>query len=268
MIKIDIASLLGFLLGFITLILGMVAKGANPLSLINPAAFIIIFIGTASSILISFPMEDLKKLPKLLKIIFKKQNIQTEEEFFPVFLDMADTIKKQGVVGLEQKLEEIQDPFFRRGIELILEGKSNEEIEEMMHEDLEGKEERHKGLANIFTQAGAFAPTLGVLGAVMGLMSALGHLDNIALLGPSISAAFTATLWGIFMGYVMMHPMANKLKRKSSKEARVGKFIIAGIMALQAGSTALTMQSKLLPFLPTNKRDIDQLKGNKKEVKE
>lgn len=98
--------------------------------------------------------------------------------------------------------------------------------------------------------AGSFAPTLGVLGAVIGLISALGNLNDMDKLGHSIAAAFVATLYGIFTGYVLMHPMANKLKRKSKQEILIANIAITGILALQEGSSAMTIKSKLMPYLP------------------
>lgn len=250
MIRIDIASILGIILGLLTLVVGMIAKGANPAALVNPAALIIIYVGTASAILVAFPLKELKKLPKLFGIIFKNSNRMSEREMIDFFVDKANSMKKEGILGLQAGVEDIPDEFLKKGIELILEGKTSEQIEEILYQELETREERHMGLGSIFTLAGSFAPTLGVLGAVIGLISALGNLSDMEKLGHSIAAAFVATLYGIFTGYVLMHPMANKLKRKSKEEIKLGNIAIGGILALQEGASAMTIKAKLLPYLP------------------
>ncbi|GAB6429020.1 flagellar motor stator protein MotA [Bacillus cereus] len=246
----DIASILGIILGVLTLIVGMIAKGASPSALVNPAALIIIFVGTFSAILVAFPFRDLKKFPSLLKTIFTTQNTMTETELVDFFVDKANITKREGILGLQKGLEDIQEPFLKKGIELILEGKTSEDIENILYQEIDAREERHSGYSSIFTLAGSFAPTLGVLGAVIGLISALGNLNDMDKLGHSIAAAFVATLYGIFTGYVLMHPMANKLKRKSKQEILIANIAITGILALQEGSSAMTIKSKLMPYLP------------------
>ena len=106
----------------------------------------------------------------------------------------------------------------------------------------------------MFTQAGTYAPTLGVLGAVIGLIAALGNLADIDKLGHAIAAAFVATLLGIFTGYVLWHPFANKLKIMSNKEAEIRKMMVEGILSLQAGDSPTAIEAKLMVFIPANER--------------
>ena len=127
-----------------------------------------------------------------------------------------------------------------------------------MEEEIAAMEERHELGAKIFTQAGTYAPTLGVLGAVIGLVAALGHLDDISLLGKSISAAFIATLFGIFTGYVMWHPFANKLKRKSEQEAKIKYIMLEGLLAVQEGLHVRIVEEKLLTYLSAKDRVLDE----------
>lgn len=224
--------------------------------LISPAALIIIFIGTAATIFIAFPMSELKKFPTLIKIAFTEKSTVTEEELLPKFIEWAKVVRKEGIIGLEPEVKEMNHLFLKKGFEMVLEGQDSKDIQKMLEEDLEATEERHLGFASIFSQAGGYSPTLGVLGAVMGLIGALGHLDDITALGHSISAAFMATMWGIFLGYVLCHPISNKLKRKSKRELQVGYFIIKGIMSIQEDASPIIMERKLTPLLPSSKRNI------------
>ncbi len=125
-------------------------------------------------------------------------------------------------------------------------------------------EQRHTENMSIFTQAGTYAPTLGVLGAVVGLIAALGNLNDIDKLGHSIAAAFIATLLGIFTGYVLWLPFANKLKVLSQLEVAQKRMIIEGILSLQAGDSPTAIEAKLMVFIPQSERE--QIKGNKAEA--
>lgn len=257
----DKASIIGIILGFATLILGMIAKGANPATLLNPAALIIIGVGVTACIFICFPWVEIKKIPKLIKIIFTDRKQLMEKDLLPLFMEWADIARKEGVLGLEEKISQVEHTFLKSGMEMVLEGQSPEDVRHALEEELAATEERHNAGSSIFTQAGTYAPTLGVLGAVMGLVSALGHLDNMELLGPSISAAFIATLFGIFTGYVIAHPFATKLKRKSKVELQVNYFIIEGISCIQNGESKLMVRKKLLPYLAVSERADETKKG-------
>jgi chemotaxis protein MotA len=251
----DKASWIGLILGFVTLVGGMILKGSDPGALINPAALVIIFLGTGAALLIAFPMNEMKKFPKLLKIIFSNDNQTTEKELIPLFTELAYVARRDGLLALEDKTEEVEDEFLKRGLMMIVDGQSKEFIRDLLEEDIDAMADRHTLGSQIFTQAGTYAPTLGVLGAVIGLISALGHLDNMELLGKSIAAAFVATLFGIFSGYVLWHPFANKLKRKSQQEQRIRQIIIEGLVAVQEGVSARVIQDKILTYLPASERE-------------
>lgn len=255
MVIIDKSTIIGLVLGFAALIGGMIAKGADPTMLIAPAPIIIILGGTAAAVIIAFPMEELKKFPKLLKIAFTDKDHITEEDLIPTFVNWAKIVRKEGVMGIEKESENVHYPLLRSGLDLMLEGKQSDVVKKTLEDTVEIMEDRHTAYASIFSQAGSYAPTLGVLGAVMGLVSALGYLDDIEKLGHSISAAFMATIYGIFLGYVICHPIANKLKRKSKKEIAVANFIILGISILQENPSPKVMQDTLVPLIPISRRD-------------
>lgn len=250
----DKTSLIGLILGVIAIGVGMVFKGVNPHVLLNPAAILIIFLGTAASVTIAFPTSEIKNLPALFKILFKEKKMKSEEEYIQIFVDLATTARKEGMLALESKLSQIDDPFLRNGLNLAIDGQNTEFIREVMMVEIEEMEERHQANATIFSQAGTYAPTLGVLGAVIGLIAALGNMEDIEALGHAISAAFVATLMGIFSGYVLWHPFSNKLKRKSKQEVKLKLFILEGVLSVQDGQSPLMIERKLASFLPDSKR--------------
>lgn len=251
---LDKTSIIGIILGIIAVGVGMYFKGVSPAVLINPAAFLIIIVGTAASVSIAFPTRDIKRLPKLFGVIFKEQKTPTVEELIPLFVEWANIARREGLLALEAKVAEVEDPFLRNGLSLAIDGQTQDFIRDVMSEEIAAMEERHQANAAIFTQAGTYAPTLGVLGAVVGLIAALGNMDNVGELGHAISAAFVATLMGIFTGYVLWHPFANKLKRKSKEEVKVKEIMIEGVLSILEGQAPRAIEQKLASYLPESER--------------
>lgn len=253
----DKTTVFGIILGFVGVFVGMMIKGAPLSSLFNPAAILIIFVGTAAAVMIAFPMNELKKVPDLFRLLFKEQELPSEKEIIPLFTEWAGIARKEGLLALETKVDEVDNTFLKHGMKMVIDGQPPELVRDMLEEELATMEERHLAGALIFTQAGTYAPTLGVLGAVVGLIAALGNLSNVDALGPAIAAAFVATLLGIFSGYVLWHPFANKLKRKSKQEMRIKQMIIEGILAIQEGVSARVIEDKLLTYIPTKDRKLE-----------
>lgn len=260
------SSYIGIVLGLVAVGVGMVMKGASLAALANPAAIMIIFVGTAASVLIAFPMSDLKKLPKLFKILFTEQPLPPKRELINQFMNWASIARREGLLALESASDEIEDPFLRNGMKMIIDGGEPEFVRDVLNEEIAAIEERHQAGAAIFTQAGTYAPTLGVLGAVVGLVAALGNLSDIDKLGHSIAAAFMATLMGIFSGYVMWHPFANKLKRKSKQEIEIKKIMVEGLLSIQAGVSPAAIEQKLLVYVPYEERSEQKEEGKAEGV--
>ncbi|MCA1029431.1 flagellar motor stator protein MotA [Bacillus timonensis] len=250
----DKTSLIGIILGIIAVGVGMTFKGVSPMALLNPAAILIIILGTMASVTIAFPMNEIKKVPQIFGILFKEQKTLSIEELIPLFSDWATVARKEGLLALEAKVQEVDDPFLKNGLSMAVDGQSAEFIRDVMTEEIEAMEERHQAGATIFTQAGTYAPTLGVLGAVVGLIAALGHMDNTDELGKAIAAAFVATLLGIFTGYVLWHPFANKLKRKSKHEVKVKHVMIEGVLSVLEGQAPRAIEQKLSTYLSKKER--------------
>ncbi|UFJ41178.1 flagellar motor stator protein MotA [Brevibacillus humidisoli] len=248
------STYIGIVLGLLAVGVGMVLKGASLLNIFNGAAFMIIFVGTAASLFIGFPTSELKRFPTLLKIVFTEQKLIAKRKLIDEFMNWAAVARREGLLALENTSEEIEDPFLRNGMKMIIDGGEPEFVRDVLNEEISAIEERHAAGASIFTQAGTYAPTLGVLGAVIGLIAALGNLSDIDKLGHSIAAAFMATMFGIFSGYVLWHPMANKLKRKSKQEIEIKKIMVEGLLSIQAGVSPAAIEQKLLVYIPSSER--------------
>lgn len=250
----DIITLIGLVLAFIGVFVGMVLKGVHPSALLNYAAILIIIVGTAGAVCIATPMNKIKNLGKLFGIIFKDKKFMTSKEIIEEMVQYAEIARREGLLALEKLTNDIKDPFFKRGITMINDGVSSDFIEEALTQDIFAMEERHAANAQIFVQAGTYAPTLGVLGAVIGLIAALSNINDVEALGHAISAAFIATLFGIFTGYVLWHPFANKLRQKSRAEAETKYLIIKGIITMQHGENPRMLREMLLSYLSVTER--------------
>jgi chemotaxis protein MotA len=262
------SSLIGLLLAIIVIGVGMVLKGTPLSALNNSAAFLIIFGGTIATIMVAFPFSEFKRIPKLLQIALLKTKAPSKVKQIAILVRCAEIAKKDGLLALEEIALEAKDPFFQKGLEMIIDGNEAEFIEEVLMDEVEAMDQRHKVGAHIFTQAGTYAPTLGVLGAVIGLVSALVNLNDIDKIGHSISAAFIATLLGIFSGYVLWHPIANKLKRLSKQEQEVKLLTIEGLLAVYKGVVPKMLETKLMVYLPPKERMKYESSNKEKEQHE
>ena len=240
------ATLIGIVLAIISIFVGMVVKGAPLSSLINPAAYMIIIGGTFACLFIGFRMEHMSTFPKLIKKTLNAPSGQQKAELLELFIELSQIARREGILALESKVQDIQDPFFRTGLSMVIDGMDPEFVSDVLDAELSVMQQRHATGRSLFIQAGTYAPTLGVLGAVVGLIAALGNLN--------IASAFIATFLGIFTGYVMWMPIANKLKVMSEEEIGMKRMIIEGILSLQAGDSPTAIEAKLMVFIPQTER--------------
>ncbi|SDS75966.1 chemotaxis protein MotA [Paenibacillaceae bacterium GAS479] len=248
------STVIGIVLGLVAVLVGMVLKGAGLYNLVNPAAFMIIIVGTAASLFIGFPMSELAKFPLLLKMIFISQKLITRQNLITMFAEWASITRREGLLALETKVDEIEDPFLKNGMRMIIDGNDQDFVRDVLLEDISAMEERHKTGALLFTQAGTYAPTLGVLGAVVGLIAALSDMSDMTKLAHAIAGAFIATLLGIFTGYVLWHPIANKLKRMSKRESQLKLMMVEGLLSIQSGVSTTAINQKLSVYLSPKER--------------
>ena len=262
-LKLDKTSIIGLIVGIVAIGLGMILKGVSVESMLNPAAFLIIIFGTVASVLIAFPTRIIKKVPRLFKIVFTEKEEVNVYELINNFAKWAEQTRREGLLSLENQMEEIDDPFLKSGLQMALDGQNPDFIRDVLMEKITAMEERHAEGARVFSQAGTYAPTLGVLGAVVGLVAALSNLQDMDVLGTAISAAFIATLFGIFTGYVLWHPFANKLRENSKQEVRIKQIMVEGILSITAGESPTVIKDKLSSYLSS--QEMEQLEKAESE---
>ncbi|MBZ5735189.1 flagellar motor protein [Nocardioides sp. TRM66260-LWL] len=245
----DIATPVGIVVAFVVIIVSMVMEGGNPASLIAPPAMILVFGGTLFVSMAGGTMGDLKMSLGALKTAFTG-GVKPAADVVPAVVQLADKARREGLLALEEMVKDMPDEFLVKGVTMAIDGTDPDEVRDILEAEVAAKKKADKQAAKFFADAGAYAPTIGIIGTVMGLVHVLENLAQPAELGHLIAAAFLATLWGVMSANVMWLPIASRIKRLSELEAQRMELIIEGVAAIQAGSNPRVIAQKLTSLLP------------------
>lgn len=251
----DLATPLGILLALGAIIVDQVMGGGSPSSLLAPSSMILVLGGTIGVSLAGAMLKDAGGFVKAMKAAVLTK-VTLPDAAIGKLVELAEIARREGLLALEAASGEIADEFFKKGVQLAVDGTDPEQIRDVLDREIDSMRARHRRAAKFFTDMGGFAPTIGILGTVMGLIHVLQNLSSPNALGPLISAAFTATLWGVMSANVLWIPIANKLKRTSQAEAEARSMILDGILAIQAGSNPRLLEQQLLSYLPPARREV------------
>lgn len=243
----DILSVIGFPLAFVVLIVGSILKGSGVAALWGPAAFVIVILGTISSILVQTPLATFKHAMAIAKWVFKPPMIESAVMIQRI-VDWSNAARKQGLLALEASVEAETDTFIRKGLQLLVDGAEPDMIRSVLEVDLTTKEHFDLQGAKVFEGMGIYAPTLGIIGAVMGLMAVMANLADPSKLGHGIAAAFVATIYGIGAANLFLLPMASKLKSVIADQVRMREMIIEGLISISRGENPRNIEVKLQGF--------------------
>ncbi|KLA46233.1 flagellar motor protein A [Ligilactobacillus ruminis] len=255
--EMDIFLIIGLVLGAICIVMALILKGASIAMLLNGEVAVIIFGGMIAAVLSSYTMADIKRLPKVMKVLMSNEEPDLNGTIEKM-VELSNIARREGLLALEAPVNELDDPFMKQGLELVVDGAEAEQIRDLMESEVDAMETRHHRMSGLFKTAGATSPTLGVMGAAIGLIGALGNLSDINKLGPMIASAFVATIFGIFMGYLVMIPFATRLEAKNEEEVLLKTLIIEGVMDIQAGHSAKVIEQKLYAQIPPEKRKVSE----------
>src|SRR5512147_124777 len=239
--------MIGILVALGALLLGTMIEGGSPAAYANPSAILIIFGGTFGATIASFSMTEFKRFPALFGLAMKTRANKTEETRDRL-VAFAERARREGLLALESDVDQVDDPFLRKGLQMVIDGLEPDVVEEILELDTEAMQRRHAGGAALFTAMGGYAPTMGVIGTVMGLVNVLGNLDDPGQLGESIAVAFIATLIGVASANIVWLPIASALKANSGHEVTERRMAITGILAIQAGDNPRIVAQKLDSF--------------------
>jgi len=261
-IRIDPTTLLGIIAALAFVILSFILKDGHLSSLVVPAAMAVVFGCTLSASLATLRKVDIPDVFRSLRMLVQ-QRAKSPTEMIEEIVSLAEKARREGLLYLENHLESVDDPFLRKGLQLVIDGAEPEVVRAVLETELYALEERHRVAHEFFETAGAFAPTMGIAGAILGLIVALGNIQEPDKLGPAIASAFVATLYGVVFAYLICFPIATKLKTLTSKEVMLRLLVQEGVIALQSGNNPIIIRERLNAFLNPNTRA-----PSKKDVEE
>jgi chemotaxis protein MotA len=240
--------MIGLLIGVGAVIVTFLLKGVSPVILINLPSIFIVIIGSSGAVITSFGMSQFKKAPKLIGIASKSAR-HAGRETRDQLVGFAERARREGLLALESDVNEVADPFLKRGLQMVIDGMEPETVEEVLDLELEAMKRRHAHGITMFSMWAGYAPTFGILGAVMGLIAVMAHLSEPEKLGAGIQVAFIATLLAVGLANIVFMPISVSLRGHDEGEVVARQMAMAGILAIQAGDNPRIVAQKLETFL-------------------
>ncbi|NBA95793.1 flagellar motor protein [Pseudomonas sp. R5(2019)] len=244
----DVLSLIGLILAFVAIVGGNYLEGGHLSALLNGPAALIVLGGTLGAVLLQSPMSAFKRALQIARWIL-----------FPPRIDLAGgidrvvswslTARKEGLLGLETVAETELDSYARKGLQLLVDGAEPEAIRSILEVDIDTQESRDVQAAKVFESMGGYAPTIGIIGAVMGLIHVMGNLAEPSQLGNGIAVAFVATIYGVASANLILLPVASKLKSIAIRQSRYREMLLEGILSIAEGENPRSIELKLQGFM-------------------
>lgn len=245
----ELGSLIGIGLVTVAVFVSAILDGVSIGHLLLPAPLVLIFVGSFGAAAAGLLWREWGLALKGLKKAFTGKP-PDGADVVDVIVKMADRARREGLLALQDMAKEIEDPMLKEGVQMTVDGTDPSEIEELLEMRIAAKKDEDKVAIGFYGNMGGYAPTIGVVGAVLGLIHALGNLDDVAKLGEMIASAFVATMWGVFVANAWWLPLQAKLKRLSELEVKNMEMIVEGVLAVAAGTSPRVVEQKLRCSLP------------------
>jgi len=245
---VDILSIVGLVLALNAILVGAVLKGAGLMALVSAAAFMIVVVGTIAAICIQTPLPVMRRALKIFPWIMRPP-ASNGGLLITKIVDWSNTARKQGLLGLEPTIAKERDDFVKKALQLVVDGSEPESISAIMYVELNMREHADVNAAKVFEGMGIYSPTLGIIGAVLGLMAVLQNLADPSKLGHGIAAAFTATVYGIGLANLLFLPVASKLKAIVQRQTQFREMVIDGMLCIAQGENPRSIEAKLQGYL-------------------
>jgi chemotaxis protein MotA len=263
----DLGTLLGIVVAFGGILIGQAIEGGSVLQILQPTAAMIVFGGTLGAVMISFPISVLKQAAADLLQVLKEETVEPNDVIDEV-VRFTNKARREGIISLEKDAAAVKDEFFRKSIMMAVDGSEPKELRQTMELELQYMEERGDHSSKVYEAAGGYSPTIGIIGAVLGLIQVMQHLDNIDEVGKGIAVAFVATIYGVASANIFFLPAAGKLKFKNRKRMIVKEMMLEGTLGILEGQNPRIIEGKLAAFLDEEFQKLRQeqaaAKGKKK----
>jgi len=250
----DITSVVGTLLGFGLVLFAMATGEGGLIIFVHVSSMMIVFGGTFAVTMMNFPLSDIKQIVKVLlrTYLFK---INTPAQEIERIIEYANLARKEGLLSLEGKIKEVDDSFFAKGLQLVIDGFPSETVRDIMDLEAEWQRQRHSKGKKMMDAVGGFAPAFGMIGTLVGLVQMLQNLDDPSKIGGGMATALLTTMYGAMASNMLFLPLAGKLEIRAKEESLLRQLMIEGIVAIQDGESAQLIKEKLKSFLPPTARE-------------
>jgi len=244
----DITSIIGTILGVGAILIGQILEGGNPMALLQITAAFIVFGGTLGAIVLSFPQNQLIDAVTALRRVYFNETADNKE-LIAELVKYATKARKEGVIALEKEAKNASDTLIKLGLEAVSDGADPKLVRDLMETQISQMEDRSKGAAKVWESAGGLAPTIGIIGAVLGLIHVMENLADPSSLGAGIAVAFVATVYGVGSANLFFIPLGTKIKFKDQQAFVSKEIMVEGILAIQAGESPALIERKLQAFI-------------------
>src|SRR3954469_2027562 len=261
----DISAIVGIVAALGIVFTVQILEGGSPASIILIPSILLVFGGAFMAGMAGGVLKDTIGVGKLLQKAFLAK-VAPPTKLVDDVVKLAERARREGLLALEDAVKTVDHPFLKRGLQLAIDGTDPEELHDILHAEVGAKKKADKASARFFENMGGYAPTIGIIGTVMGLVHVLENLDKPETLGHSISAAFVATLWGVLSANLLGLPIPARLSRLSSVEAEEMELVVDGVLAIQAGSNPRLVAQKLRSLLPPDEAKKAEAASNTKKA--
>ena len=250
----DPATLIGIALAMGAILLTMVLEGSSPMAIILIPPLVLVFGGTFGAAIGGISMNDVKKIGGWFKLALLPPALPSVSERIQTLVSLAEKARKEGLLALEAEVKNIDDPFLKRGLQMSIDGTDPEDLRSILEGEIQAKKSEDKAAAKFINAMGGYAPTIGIIGTVIGLIHVMENLQDPESIGPLIASAFVATLWGVLSANVFWLPMGAKIGRTSELQAAAMELLVEGIAEIQAGTSPRTVRAKLSSLVPPSEQ--------------
>src|SRR3954468_14338846 len=232
----------------------MIMEGSSPMAIVLLPAMILVFLGTFGAAIAGAAMSDVSKIGNWFKLALMPPKVPPATENIGILVSLAEKARKEGLLALESEVKKIEDPFLKRGLQMSIDGADPEDLRAILEGEIAAKKAEDKVGAKFFNSMGGYAPTIGIIGTVIGLIHVMENLQDPESIGPLIASAFVATLWGVLSANVFWLPMGAKITRTSEMQAASMELLVEGIAEIQAGTSPRTVRAKLSSLVPPSEQ--------------
>ena len=252
----DIASLIGLIMGFLMLVYGIISNHADIMTYLNFPSAIITFGGALFATMLSYSMQDFLNSMKGIKLIFKTSSMNTSEMIKSI-IDLSNVARKEGLLSLEEAAAELDEPFLKKGILLIVDGTDPDLVRGIMETELVSIEARHKTVISFWEALASMGPAWGMIGTLVGLVNMLNNMSDPSRIGGDMAVALITTLYGSVLANWLCTPVAGKLKAQNAQEMQLKEIMVEGLLSIQAGENPRVIEEKLKSFLAPKERTTE-----------